>query len=1742
MKRCLVAIGGIACMFFGVVLSGGRAQEVQRDDFVFANAHGSLPVRGLGLARFPAARPLAIRPDAADNWVGGTGNWSNAAFWTAGVPNSSSAVTLGNTASGFVTEDLASASAASLSILSGNELTMGGGNTLTVGGATSVSTNGTLIVGNAGASGSTLNSGGSFTNAGNMQIGNAGLTTAAKVNVTGTFTNTGGRLTLYGGSAAAGSALLNVSGAAPGTLTGTYNVQASAGSAAVEWGSGGITQIGDGGSNLGLLYVTGSNAYVEIGATNSNSALKTLTTIASNGELEMDGGTSATTTGALTVNTNGHLYVGEYDIGGATLNTGGSLTNSGTMQIGNPALGAAATTNVTGTYTGTGTVTLYGGNTAAGDALLNISGAAPSTLTGTYNVEGSVGSAAVKWGSGGITQLGDGGSNRGWVYVTGSNAYLETGATNSNSALKTLTTIASNGQLEMDGGTSLTTNGALTVNTGGRLYVGDYDTGGAALNVSGLTNAGSIQVGNPGLTAAATVNVTGTYTGTGGTVTLYGGNTAAGNALLNITGAAPSTLTGTYNVEGSTGSAAVKWGSGGITQLGDGVSNRGFVYVTGSNGYLETGATNSNSALKTLTTIASNGELEMDGGTSVTTNGALTVNTGGQLYVGDYQSGGATLNVNGMTNAGIMQIGNNSLSAASTVNVTGTYTGTGGKVTLNGGNTAAGNALLNITGAAPGTLTGTYYVEGGTAAAAVKWGSGGITQIGDGGSNLGNVYLAGSNAYMEVGATNSNSALKGLTTIAKNGELEMDYASLLTTTSALTVNTGGQLYVGDFNSGGATLNLGGSLTNAGLMQVGNNALSAAATVNVTGTYTGTGGKVSLFGGNAAAGNALLNVSGAAPSILMGTYFVEGSTASAAVKWGSGGITQIGDGGSNAGDVYLAGSNAYMEVGATNSNSALKGLTTIAKNGVLEMDYGASLTTTGALTVNASGLLQVGDFNLGGATLNVGTALTNGGTMQIGNIVLGSAATVKTGTSFTNTGTVNVYGGNTASGDAVLEVKGPTLSNSGNINLTGATGSAELEINGNVTLSGTGKVILSNNANNIITGAVTTNTLTNSSTIQGSGSIANIGIVNKGTILANQSIPLLILPSATGLNNQGTLSVLTGETMQIGTASGGALKNFSGTTLTGGTYSVGGTLQFGASGTSVVTDAGNISLTGAGARIIDFGGNNVLTNLATIASGGSLTLGTSWGTFTTAGNFTNNGTLSVGGGDKFIVNLAHSLTNFSGTTLTGGTYKITGTLQFAGANIVTNAANITLTGANSKINGSGTTDGLANFATNAAGAGFTLGTGRSFTTAGNFTNNGSLVVGSGDTFKVNGNLTNFSGTTLTGGAYNVSGTLQFNGASIVTNAANITLGSTSAKIVNQSAANAMLGFTTNAAAGKFTLSGNASLTTNGGSFTNAGLFTVSTGSIFTVGGSGFSFTQTAGTTTVDGLLTSVGASSLNLNGGSLFGNGTVSYGVVDTGVVSPGESVAATGKLAVTGTYTQSGAGALDVTMGGTTAGTKYDQLNVSSTATLGGTLNISLASGFTPTVGSTFDILNASSISGTFSTVTGTAINGSEHFTVSTVGGNEIVLTVVAGPAAPGSVNLTQLRHPGVVHGRYGRQVYGGQRQLAPAIGPVAAPAIAVRSPQILRAGPQGFRARDEFASPVTTTAPAMNAGIGNALSLAGAPVSSPYAAMNHLRFECGVDMNALLKTSPKRLLKGLWAAPDSADAVNIGYVTLTTR
>jgi hypothetical protein len=44
----------------------------------------------------------------------------------------------------------------------------------------------------------------------------------------------------------------------------------------------------------------------------------------------------------------------------------------------------------------------------------------------------------------------------------------------------------------------------------------------------------------------------------------------------------------------------------------------------------------------------------------------------------------------------------------------------------------------------------------------------------------------------------------------------------------------------------------------------------------------------------------------------------------------------------------------------------------------------------------------------------------------------------------------------------------------------------------------------------------------------------------------------------------------------------------------------------------------------------------------------------------------------------------------------------------------------------------------------------------------------------------------------------------------------------------------------------------------------------------------------------------------------------------------------------------------------------------------------------------------------------------------------------------------------------------------------------------------------------------------------------------NHKRFEMVIDLNTVVKTSPKRLLKAFVADPDSPDAISIGYMSLT--
>jgi len=150
--------------------------------------------------------------------------------------------------------------------------------------------------------------------------------------------------------------------------------------------------------------------------------------------------------------------------------------------------------------------------------------------------------------------------------------------------------------------------------------------------------------------------------------------------------------------------------------------------------------------------------------------------------------------------------------------------------------------------------------------------------------------------------------------------------------------------------------------------------------------------------------------------------------------------------------------------------------------------------------------------------------------------------------------------------------------------------------------------------------------------------------------------------------------------------------------------------------------------------------------------------------------------------------------------------------------------------------------------------------------------------------------------------------------------------------------------------------------------------------------------------------------ITFSGGSVFGNGGTFVGnttnSTSSGAFNVGDAVMAAGLQNVTGKYTQGSAGILDIDIGGTTAGSLFDQLTISAAASLNGTLNLDLINGFTPTVGETFDILNASSVGGTFAHVNGLPINGSEHFTV-VYNPTNVTLDVVSGAAVrSGGTNI----------------------------------------------------------------------------------------------------------------------------------------
>jgi hypothetical protein len=745
-----------------------------------------------------------------------------------------------------------------------------------------------------------------------------------------------------------------------------------------------------------------------------------------------------------------------------------------------------------------------------------------------------------------------------------------------------------------------------------------------------------------------------------------------------------------------------------------------------------------------------------------------------------------------------------------------------------------------------------------------------------------------------------------------------------------------------FALGTSTVNLGGISAGTGVnlyivngMFVANSAnfvARQASNINLIGGLdVGT-----VIDGNLAVGTATYTITGAATNQVGGNLAIASSGVA-----GVNGVLNI-HGSNSALTQYNNVDVANVTVGSVFGGTGAINIGTITTGG-------AMTTGTGQLTINRTGTVTIGDSDSTG-TLNAnGNILIDGGVMN-------------------TTGTFNWVPGRTMSiingGDAIFNVDITTASNAV-VNVSGFGSSyttlglgIDIGIGGGATINVGSQGLLSS------AGVLTVGTVAaggngflvadgvgarvealsaTASQIAASGNIGDVtfsnqavgsfvGGLNIGASATAGTTGFLTVESGADLTGLGSVNLATAggattaATMTI-TGPGSSVTLAASKVLTIGHASAGsavvnvndgGSLVVGAAGSTVLNSTGTINIDGGIVSLQDFapGGGKINFYSGSLTYLGGLTIGT-------------GGLL----GTNLTLTSQHSLTNSLTTVNSGSLLSIESGAGFS-TGTLTNNGQVILSGL----------DAVAN-ATTINNAGLLRGEGRLVVGTFNNNANGELRAEEGKLILVQGaNGTNAGRVNLLGGTAQFSnpltngttGTITGRGKLIIggvglTNNGNLSLSSGISDVFGD------VNNATGVATRGVTVSGNSDVTfwddvTNGA----GSLFVVRTGSSATFFGT--------------------------FAGGGIGGGGST-YFEAD---ISPGFSPAAvTFATDVTlGTNAK-----LNIELGGTTAGTQYDQITVTQLLTLGGTLNITLINGFVPQFGQTFDILNWTTLSGTFANV-----------------------------------------------------------------------------------------------------------------------------------------------------------------------------
>ena len=801
----------------------------------------------------------------------------------------------------------------------------------------------------------------------------------------------------------------------------------------------------------------------------------------------------------------------------------------------------------------------------------------------------------------------------------------------------------------------------------------------------------------------------------------------------------------------------------------------------------------------------------------------------------------------------------------------------------------------------------------------------------------------------------------------------IDNLTLDATSSSLSIADGESLTVVGSGSGTGAINNSGTIT---LDSAGNpTSLVASGVVTLTGgTVTMSNFPQNTLEATSPAGSGTLTINGATVNEAGGTISADSTSHlvlyAATINGGSlsasGGTIDAQDY-DNLGNVtitpgttyFLDNNDTYLTGNLINQGTMIVGDASNYSDLVADVSSG-TLTISGGGIINLNNALSALDGNSSNETLE-----------NQDNLIEGQGQIAYHLASFQNdakaTVNANVPGG-------TLEINDINVTNTGTIE---ATGGGELEISAS-TVTNSGGTISTDSTSKLV--------LTDSTVNGGNLTAASPAVIDAQYVdyLGN----VTITPGTTYfLDNNDTY--LTGNLINQGTMIVGDASNYSDLVadVSSGTLTIsgGGTINLNNALSALDGNSSNETLENQD-NLIE-GQGQIAYHLASFQNDAKATVNANvpGGTLEINDiNVTNTGTIEATGGGELEIS-ASTVTNSGGTISTDSTSKLVltdstvngGNLTAASpavidAQYVDYLGNVTIT--------PGTTYFLDNNDTYLTGNLINQGT-MIVGDASNYSDlvadvsSGTLTISGGGTINLNNALSQLYGNSNNETLENQDNTIEGQGqiaynlasfqndakATVNANVPGGTLEINSVPTTNTGTIEATGGGTLNASNSPIvsggTLSGGTWIVgSNSTMELNANISTLAATVILQGPGASFPNLPTVTSITSAGQLEIEGGLAFSTSG-DLSNSGTIS--------LEPGS-------LNVGGNYTQSGA--LDIGLGGLTAGTQFGQLNATGTATLAGTFNVSSVSSYQPLPGNMYQVVNFASKTGNFNTYNGLQI------------------------------------------------------------------------------------------------------------------------------------------------------------------------